>query len=369
MRILFFTDVMGAGGKERRLTELMKGLRLTTDIEFGLVLMSDDIHYKEIFDLNIKIHYIIRRTAKDITVLPRLYKYCKDFNPSIIHCWDSMTAIYSVPVCKLLNIKLINGMVTDAPYKQNIFNFRWLRARLTFPFSDCIIGNSNIGLKAYNAPEKRSICIYNGINFDRFNRLKQKSFIYNELFGTNLSPGFIVGMVATFGKNKDHRTLIKAAINILNSYKHEVRFVLVGDGTLLQVIKDMVPSDLTDKIVFTGRRNDVESIVNIFDAGVLLTDARYHGEGISNSLLEYMSLGKPVIASRGGGTDELVLNDTNGYLITPGSENELISCILRLITNEEIAKRLGSNGFQLVKEKFNIDKMVRKYISVYYEFK
>ena len=79
-----------------------------------------------------------------------------------------MTAVYAIPACKLLNIKLINGMVVDTPVKKNILNKNWLRARLTFPFSDLIIGNSKAGLIAYKAPTKKSRCIYNGMDFERF---------------------------------------------------------------------------------------------------------------------------------------------------------------------------------------------------------
>ena len=158
MKIIFFIDTMESGGKERRLTELMRALKVGQDIEFELVVMSNDIHYKEIFDLGINIHYIIRKTKKDLSGFFRFYKLCRNYKPDIIHCWDSMTAVYSVPVCKLLHIKLVNGMVINAPLRQNIINQNWLRARLTFPFSDIIVGNSKAGLLAYSAPEKQKYC-------------------------------------------------------------------------------------------------------------------------------------------------------------------------------------------------------------------
>ena len=63
-----------------------------------------------------------------------------------------MTLVYSIPACRLLKIKLINGMVVDTPVKPNLLNKRWLRAQLTFPFSNIIIGNSKAGLAAYQCP-------------------------------------------------------------------------------------------------------------------------------------------------------------------------------------------------------------------------
>ena len=113
---------MESGGKQRRLTELMRAIKSRQDIEFELVVMNKDIHYKEIFDLGINIHYIIRKTKRDISVFFRFYKLCRNYKPDIIHCWDSMTAIYLVLICKLLHIKLVNGMVVSAPIEQDTLN-------------------------------------------------------------------------------------------------------------------------------------------------------------------------------------------------------------------------------------------------------
>src|SRR5689334_23875632 len=124
MRILFSIDCLVSGGKERRLTELMKGLKSNPEIQFELVLMDSEVHYKEVFDLGIKIHYIIRNRKKDFSVFRKLYSLCREYRPDIIHCWDSMTAVYSVPICKLLHIRLVNGMITDAPSRANILNKR-----------------------------------------------------------------------------------------------------------------------------------------------------------------------------------------------------------------------------------------------------
>ena len=208
MRILFFTDTLDVGGKERRLTELIKALLLHKDIEFELVVMSNDVHYKEILDLGIKIHYITRKTKHDISSLSRFYKLCKSYKPDIIHCWDSMTAVYLVPVCKLLHIKLINGMVVDSPVKRNISNKYYFRAKVTFPFSDLIIGNSEAGLLAYRAPENKSIVIHNGFDFKRTKNLISSDSIRNEL---RTGSSYIVGMVASFSDMKDYPTYFRAA--------------------------------------------------------------------------------------------------------------------------------------------------------------
>ena len=364
MKILYFIDSLIAGGKERRLTELMKAINLRPEINFELVVMKKEIHYKEVLDLNIKIHYIIRKTKKDISVFKKFYQICKVYKPDIVHCWDSMTATYAVPPCKLLNIKLVNGMVIDTPVNRNFQNKHWLRAKLTFPFSTIIIGNSKAGLKAYNAPAKKSICVYNGMDLGRFDKLKASSAIRKEIFGEEASDLFVAGMVAAFEDRKDYKTLIKAA-TLLLSKNDKVRFVLIGEGADFTEIKDSVPVLLREKIIFLGKRSDVESIANIFDVGILLTNSKVHGEGISNSIIEYMALGKPVIATRGGGTDEAVLDEQNGYLIDPDREDQLVEKLETFIKQRQQIAELGKKGSQIVHEKFDLKIMANNYVAVY----
>jgi glycosyltransferase involved in cell wall biosynthesis len=126
-----------------------------------------------------------------------------------------------------------------------------------------------------------------------------------------------------------------------------------------------VPDAIKDKIIFLGKRSDVESIVNIFDVAVLLTNTEVHGEGISNSIIEYMALSKPVIATRGGGTDEVVIDNKNGYLIDFRSKNQLIEKIEIFINDNDKKLELGTKGNQMVHETFDLKIMTRKYIDAY----
>lgn len=364
MRILFFIDSLAAGGKERQMVELMKGVKSNPNIEFELVVMSSEIHYQQVFDLDIKIHYLIRTTKKDLSVFRKFYKICKNYKPDIVHCWDSMTAVISVPICKLLKIKLVNSMVNDTPVNRNIFNEHWFRAKLTFPFSSMVIGNSKAGLKAYGAFGKKASCIYQGMDLLRFDNLKEPTFVRKEIFGDGSDNIFIVGMVAAFEERKDYKTLIRAA-TILISFKDNIRFILIGDGADFNEIKSSVPTLLLNKIIFLGKRSDVESIVNIFDVGVLLTNSKVHGEGISNSIIEYMALGKPVIATRGGGTNEVVIDNHNGYLIDADNTDQLIEKIETLMKDKILMNDLGKKGNQMVHEKFDLKIETNHYTTIY----
>jgi glycosyltransferase involved in cell wall biosynthesis len=325
--------------------------------------MHPEINYQEVLELGIHIHYLIRKRKNDVSVFQRLYKICKDRQIDIIHSWDSMTAVYAVPVSKLLRIKLVNGMVVDTPVKQNLLNKNWLRARITFPFSNIFVGNSKAGLNDYAAPFKKSICIYNGIDFARFNNLENPEQIKKEIFGQNSQSLFIVGMVAAFEIRKDYGTVIKAAIDLISRIE-EIRFILVGGGEFLEQMKKAVPENLKKKIVFLGKKSNVENIINVFDVGILITNSKNHGEGISNSIIEYMALGKPVIATRGGGTNEVVFNNQNGYLINPADPVDLVEKIEYLM-NDEDRDRFGKAGIELAKQNFNLKDMTSHFSKVY----
>lgn len=357
MRILFFINTLTSGGKERRLTELMKNLRSEPGVEFSLAVMSNDIHYKEVFDLGIDIHYLIRKTKKDLSVFRKLYKLCKQFKPDILHCWDSMTAIYASPVCKLLNIRLVNGMVIDTPAKRNILNTVYLRAKLTFPLSDVIIGNSKAGLAAYHAPQKKSFCIYNGFNYDRLAGLSKNGCAREQL---KINTKYVIGMVASFSKHKDYKTYFRAAQLILQR-RNDVTFLAIGSKTDSQEAKSLVGDEYQANFRLLGTRTDVEALVATTDICVLSTFT----EGISNSILESMAMEKPVIATNGGGTSEIVLDNETGFLVGPSDPVELAGKMEILLNDAHLRTRMGTAGKQRIYDVFLINEMVKRYVAVY----
>ena len=357
MKVLFYMDSLVSGGKERRLIELMRALKLKEDIDFELVVMSKDIHYKEVFDFGINIHYIIRKTKKDISAFSRFYKLCRNYRPDIVHCWDSMTAVYSVPTCKLLHIKLVNGMVINSPVRQNVFNKHWLRAKFTFPFSDIIIGNSKAGLRAYKAPKSKSKVIYNGFNFDRTENLINKEIIKKEL---RSDSNYLIGMVAAFSESKDYKTYYRAAKYLLDIRK-DLIFLAIGPDTDSADSKELIDDQYIEHFRLLGLKSGVESLINVMDIGVLSTFT----EGVSNSILEYMALEKPVVATFGGGTNEIVIDNETGFLINPSNPEELADKLGILLNNADLRTNMGLAGKKRIINEFSVEKMVRNYTDLY----
>ena len=106
-------------------------------------------------------------------------------------------------------------------------------------------------------------------------------------------------------------------------------------------------------------------IINIFDVGILLTNTKVHGEGISNSIIEYMASGKPVIATRGGGTNEVVIDNQNGYLIDADDKDQLIEKIETLMKDKNLLEDFGKKSNQMAHEKFDLKIMTNHYITLY----
>ena len=361
IKILHLIDNLGAGGRERQLIELVKKLDSNSNIHCSILTFSKTVHYQKIAYYNTPVFTIERRYKKDISLFFQLWRYISSNRPAILHTWSSMTAVYAAPLSRVLRIPLINGMVRSAHFKMSYSDERWIRARLTFPFSNVIISNCRAGLRAYGVPSRKAICIPNGFDFNRLKGLEDPSLIRAK-YGIHTSK--IVGMVASFSKNKDYRKYIRVAINVLRR-RQDVTFLAIGDGNHLPLIKALVPSKLRKRIKFLGRLDNVESIINTFSIGVLITDISKHGEGLSNSIMEYMASGKPVIATDYGGNCELIKHGFSGYLVSRNDPSLFEAYIHRLLDDVELASILGKNGRNTITDEFSINKMVNRYKNLY----
>ena len=355
MKVLYIIDSLTSGGKERRLVSLIESMTKFDDIQMELIILSKVVHYESIFKTGIRIHHLKRDIRKDFFIVLKFNKILKDFKPDVVHCWDNLAAINFAPLCKLKGIPFLNSMITSAPTLIK-YGKRHISNALSYPFSDVILSNSQAGLNSFYVPKRKQKVIYNGFDFKRIKKLRDKEEVFDEF---NIIQGRpVVGMVAAFSDKKDFLTLLKAA-KILDE---KITVVLVGHGANLQSMKEYTTENSIKNIYFLGKQQDVESIVNIFDMGVLLST---DGEGISNSVMEYMVLKKPVIVTSGGGTVELVNNGVSGFIISPFNTEELVDKISLLINDQELSKKMGKEGYDRIKNNFNIDKMVEQFYNLY----
>ncbi len=360
-KILFFLDSLRAGGRERRAVELFLFLKKETDFEFQIVLTENIVHYKYIHDLDIPIFVLKKRhIKKDPLQFYKFFQYVKKFKPDIIHSWSGMTNFYVFPSAKIYNIPLINGQIANAIPSESRTNFDNILWKINNYFSSIVIANSFAGIRAYMNNYEKGLVIYNGINLNRFKDLLGKEIVKKKF---QIQTTFTIVMVASFNKYKDYNLFFDVATRICNLRK-DVTFIGVGEGASSSEIFDKVKNN--NRILLYDQISNVEDLVNSCDIGLLFSNMQT-GEGFSNTIMEYMALSKPVIATNAGGTNELVANNISGFLVDNDIEF-IVEKIIKLLDNEKLRMQMGKKGCEIIEKNFTIEIMGAKYLELYNSF-
>jgi glycosyltransferase involved in cell wall biosynthesis len=148
---------------------------------------------------------------------------------------------------------------------------------------------------------------------------------------------------------------------LLLEKRKDITFLAIGDHTDADASKQLIPETLSANFRLLGRRTHIESWVNMMDVCVLST----YTEGISNSILEYMAMEKPVVATDGGGTNELVEEGVNGFMVRTSDARQLAEKIGFLVDHPEVSREMGKKGRQKVIDVFSNEKMINAFISLY----
>jgi glycosyltransferase involved in cell wall biosynthesis len=359
IKLLFFIGSLKSGGKERRLIELLTYLNQTKKYKIYLLTKKKGASFQKIFDLDIE--WIVLKPVKGkLDNFVEFFKLAKTIHPDIIHTWGSMQTVTAIPY-KILtkNAKLVNSQITSAPPKIN-FGSKLINS-FSFRVSDVNLANSKAGIEVFNPPISKSKVIYNGLNFNRFENLIEPALIRKE-FGIN--KPFAVIMVASFSKNKDYERFFQVGIEV-QKLRNDTIFLGVGyydEGEAEYYERCVAISKINDNLKVIPGTSKVESLVNACDIGVLFSP---NGEGISNSILEYMALGKPVIANNAGGTKEIVKNDVNGYLINNESAGEVAVIVNHLLNDFEKMSLMGKKSKERIQNDFSLSRMGEEFESVY----
>jgi glycosyltransferase involved in cell wall biosynthesis len=362
MKILFFADSLVAGGQERRLLELIRYYKENTDHEMALVITEDEIFYEYAHNLGIQIEVIKRKGLKyDPRLFVLFYRFCRQFKPDVIHTWGKMPTFYAIPTKLICRVPLVSSLIADSKRNFNNFSFDYFFLKANILFSDVILSNSKAGLYAYNIKTPKAKVILNGVNLERFNKEYNSNWVRENL---EIKAKFIVVMVARFFLAKDYDLFLDVAKE-LREIRNDVTFVGIGDGPEWERINQRIIDEQIECVILTGARNDVESIISVSDIGVLFTDVKHHGEGISNSIIEYMALGKPVITTDiFGGSKEIVLEGESGYCVDRSSKK--ISALINNLLNDVVLRTsMGKKCKEIIYSRFSIERMGKEFEIVY----
>ena len=166
-------------------------------------------------------------------------------------------------------------------------------------------------------------------------------------------------MVARFGAQKDHSTLLRALAG-LRSYSWELD--LIGDGPLMGQTESLATSlGIGDRVRFLGQRLDVEEILASAQVSLLVTN----WEGLPLSILEAMRAGLPVVASSVAGIGEAVRDGETGYLVPRGDVALVRDRVERLLTDPGLRLRLGRGGRARYERHFTLEHFVARTLAVY----
>jgi len=341
--------------------ELIHYLKQHTDYELALVLTEDRVHYDMIHELNVPIKVIKRKGLKrDPRLFKEFYKFCLLYKPDIIHTWGFMTTFYSIPAKLILKLPLISSMITVARREFKIISLSNLFFNISCYFSDAIISNSRAGLTAFNVNSPKAKVIYNGVRLERFHQDFKNDRI-RALY--RITTDYVVVMVATFSRFKDYDLFVNACIEI-NKTRNDVTFLGVGGGPEWTRINDRVIEASLKNVILTGKQSDVEQIIAASDIGLLCT----YSEGISNSIIEYMALGKPVIVTDlKGGSRELVIDGETGFCI-PGEAVKVAELINKLIGDTKLRETMGQRGKSRIESMFSVDRMGKEFVNLYNKY-
>jgi len=174
-----------------------------------------------------------------------------------------------------------------------------------------------------------------------------------------------VGVMNKSTSHKGVETLIRAFKNLKNS---KTCLIMVGKGNMIPHYKKYCEKlDIADKIIFTGFVKE-ELLVNLYrNCNILILPSTTVQEGFGMVLIEANACGKPVIGSKIGGIKYVIKDGETGLLVPAGDPKALAKAIMKLLEDEELAKKMGSKGKKMVEKNYTWDKAAKMTEKVYRE--
>jgi len=339
------------------------------DFEHHVVCLQGHSHFVErIRDGRVTFHDVKKAPGKDPAHYLRLWKMLRALRPDILHT-RNLSALEAVLIGWLAGVPVrIHGEHGRDVFDLDGSNARYNRLRrLVRPFVHRYLTVSrdlqNWLRDAIGVDAARVTQIYNGVDKQRFRpRVDASRSVLPESFRGDC---FVIGSVGRMVGVKDYPTLVRAFIDAARQPGGDrLRLVIVGDGgerAGCQALLD--EAGVADRAWLTGERKDIPELMQAFDLFVLPS----LGEGISNTVLEAMASGLPVIATDVGGNPELVQDGWNGRLVPVSDDAALAGAIAQIATSEEWRQTMGRNALEKARSSFDWRRTVAEYLSVYDE--
>jgi sugar transferase (PEP-CTERM/EpsH1 system associated) len=205
-----------------------------------------------------------------------------------------------------------------------------------------------------HVPADRFEVLYNGVDIQRFQREPAHRFRHD------VARGLVIGSVGRLVAVKNYGLLLRAMARL--PHAPSCRLILIGDGPERSALTQLATQlGLEDRVEFSGHREDVPHLLAELDIFVLPSLS----EGLSNTLLEAMAAGLPVLASDVGGNRELIESERTGVLFPSGDDAALAAQLARLLGSAELRARLGNAAALRARSEFSMEAMLARYASLY----
>lgn len=318
---------------------------------------------------DVSLHALNKPPGHGIRLYPRLFRLFRTLRPAIVHT-RNLAALEAVVPAWAAGVPIrVHGEHGRDVGDLDGTNRRYQRVRKLYrPFVQQYVALSR-DLERYlveriGVPSERVAHIYNGVDDERF-RPTQSSRAPIEGSPFNDPRLFVAGTVGRMEAVKDHTNLARAFVSAVRSSPaagERLRLVFVGDGPLRSVVEGILrDAGVRHLVWFAGERSDVAELLRGFDCFVLPSLA----EGISNTVLEAMATGLPVIATRVGASADLLEEGAAGRLVPRADPDAIARELLGFLDDPERARFLGRTGRQIVERRFGLERMVAEYESLY----
>lgn len=204
-------------------------------------------------------------------------------------------------------------------------------------------------LLALNYPKEKIVMITNGVDIHRFK--------------PNENPREGICNIMYVGRLREYKGLnylLEAWSEIIK--KHRAHLFFVGDGSIKNTLKKQCKDlGICGSVKFLGMVDDVPAMLKVADIYVQPS----LNEGLPNSVLEAMSMGLPIVATKISGNEDIVIEGENGFLVPPKDSNCLENALLKLIENQSLRKKMGRRSRTIIEENYAFEKVVNKLENIY----
>ncbi len=357
------------GGSERQAVQLVRLLHQDKTYNIFIAALNDEgVLRREIEDLGFtEIPEFKLNSFFDLNFIKKVRKCAKFIRENkieIVQTHDFYTNIFGMSAAFLARVPVriaakreTGGMRSKAQI---------IIERQAFRAATAIVANS-LSVKNYlisqGVSEKKIEVIYNGLDLERLTpKMTNRREICEMLGLPQAENAKFITLVANLRHEvKNQPMFLRAARRVLQKTP-DAHFILAGEGELKETLENLAKDlKIEESTHFIGRCARVPELLFVSEICTLTSVA----EGFSNSILEYMAAGKPVIATNVGGASEAISEGETGFLVDSDDDETLANRLIELLSNKEKAQGFGRKGRKIVEEKFSLAAQISKTLELY----